>query len=97
MTTKIMKIVRIEWSDSSRTAGWHRPGQYNDTLDLKCTSIGVIVDRGKDHVTIASNFAWQVGKGYDVCDTMTIPRSAITKTVPIAEMRDPNHRGDDDE
>ena len=89
MSSRATKIVRVEWVDSTRNGGWHRPSEARDDRDLRCSSVGILVDNTKDEVTVAPNVSWQDGRVNHVCDTMTIPRVAIRKISTIATLDPP--------
>jgi hypothetical protein len=51
---KPAKIVHITWVDSQVDLGWKR---VDPKITLLCESVGYLVEKTKDRVIIATNFA----------------------------------------
>ena len=67
-----MKILYIEWWDSSRTPGWN---DAHTGAPMLCVSVGMLVHRDKKWITISASY----NGGTQYCDQMTIPMSAVKK------------------
>ena len=87
--SKPRPVVRVDWVDSARNAGWHAPRFAREKRDLRCSSVGWLVDDTPDEITVASHIAWPDG---DVCDTMTIPRCAVLRIKKIGVLEEPPKR-----
>lgn len=73
------RSVVVHWVDSLGGGSWEKPQEY--TLDdLRCVSIGFVVNETDDVLTIStSRFMWN---GHYI-DTLTIPKMAITSIEDI--------------
>lgn len=72
---KEIRPVRVEWVDSMGTAGWR---DYSPA-DLRCTSVGILVDQNDERVVIANSVAHaNQGTGY-YHDVLEIPRAAVKR------------------
>lgn len=78
-----MKQVRIEWIDSlSGDTNWHLLDEKIDYKPLEVTTLGFVIESHTDYVVVAQSFA----KRYpQYCNTITIPRSAITRIETLGE------------
>lgn len=70
------KPVIVRWVDSMGTSGWrdHKPS------DMECTSIGHLISKTKDRVTIAMNSS-HYGDG----DFLEIPMVAVKSVKRLKE------------
>ena len=56
--------VMIEWIDSSSTGGW---GNLKEPSNMRCISVGHLVSRSKDRVTLAmSRSPWADGHHLEI-------------------------------
>jgi hypothetical protein len=72
-----MKRVEVEWWDSaSADLGWRPQAEYRKEVGpLQCRTVGYLLNRTPKHVTVVQN--WD--RNDKVSDSMSIPRSCITK------------------
>ena len=77
--SKARPLVRIDWVDSCRHEGWRNPSDVVGRSDLRCTSIGFLVDDSPDSLVIASHIAWPEGPDPLVGAMQSIPRCSVTK------------------
>ena len=68
-----MKMVLIEWLDSSSYSSWHKLG--NDDSITRCVSVGVLCKEDTDSVTV---FLSKNDYG-SIADTMSIPKVSIKR------------------
>lgn len=68
-----MKVIYIEWLDSSSTHGWQK-NIPNSTL--KCTSVGYLIDETREKLTMAMSHDVD---NNNYCQFMEIPKRVITK------------------
>jgi len=83
------RLVIVEWIDSTRNIGWHAHEHARENRDMRCSSVGFLVDDDRDHVTVASHIAWPRG---EVCDTMTIPRCSIRRIRRLGVALEPGRK-----
>ena len=78
-----MKLVEIEWVDSSNAAGgtWHHKDDIDHGKNLSCRSVGWMLHDQKEYIVIVAHqsFGNADGSLRQVGGDMTIPRCAITK------------------
>lgn len=63
--------VLVEWIDSVQTMGW---GELHEPSDMRCVSVGILVSKTKDRLTLAVNY-----DGDSFGHFMEIPLVAIKK------------------
>ena len=70
-----MPVAYIEWEDSQTTYNWRKfsPGEDRDPAIIR--SVGIVADDCKQSISLSHSLS---GNG-NVCDFITIPRSAIRK------------------
>jgi hypothetical protein len=79
-----IKVIRIEWEDSSSTSGvWHGEEYLKSTTNQKCTSIGFLVHEDEHCVIVAGHKGDD--KRPDFAGDMRIPKSAIRKRKYLRE------------
>ena len=76
----VLKIVYVEWEDSSTTFGWH---EEHDDEPLVIQSVGILVREGKKSVTLSTSRA----VNGDYVDQITIPRRAIRTMRKVAGVK----------
>ena len=80
-----MKIVRVDWLDSSMTEGWH--GMNFDAqlkpVVSKCVTVGRLLANTKKAVTLAGSWGTHPDQA---CAVMTIPRCAIRSIVELEQV-----------
>jgi len=69
-----MKLVLVEWEDSSSYSGWHRIHPDCDCV-ANCISVGVLCSEDKKQVVLALSKSDSGNYG----DTMAIPKSCIKR------------------
>ena len=67
-----MKLTRLVWTDSSNLCGWHDADEVMDHRPSKITTVGFLVNEGKDFVTITAHDG-----GHEFNSAMCIPKCAI--------------------
>lgn len=81
-------LFLVEWHDSCSGTGW-QPLQDFEEPPLLCRSVGWIIHDSELALTLAPNIhvdVVQAGRGGDAgCETMTIPKGAIVRLVPLEE------------
>jgi hypothetical protein len=75
-----VELVLIEWLDSRRGEGWVRLDELDSTV-TRCRSVGWIVARDRDSVTLAGH----LGENPDqCCGDLTIPQKAMLRMTPLS-------------
>ena len=69
-----MKIVLIEWEDSSSYGGWHRVMPELDSIS-NCISIGILCQDSPKYVVLSQSKSDSGNYG----DTISIPKSCIKR------------------
>lgn len=69
-----MKLMLIEWEDSSGHSGWHNPNQTNHRT-LYCSTIGYVIEGKKDTICLAQSIC----ENGDVDHVISIPNVCIRK------------------
>jgi hypothetical protein len=71
-------IYHIKWIDSCSQAGWQYFEDIESSDPLECESVGFIVERKEDSVTVCLSLT------ENACGhTMTIPKSCVTKMTKL--------------
>ena len=84
---------QIDWVDSCRDEGWHRPSNIGER-NLRITSVGFIVGKEHDSITISSGIAWPDSEDPQTSTTHTIPLCAVTRIRKLgAVIEDPGPTG----
>jgi len=74
------ELVLVEWLDSRRGEGWVRLDELDSTV-TRCRSVGWIVARDRDSVTLAGH----LGENPDqCCGDLTIPKKAMLRMTPLS-------------
>jgi hypothetical protein len=81
---KKLPIVEVEWVDSRRNGGWSSREDYMDVEVPDCRSAGYLLTSNRKHIVLVLN---QDDANGNVCDSMTIPRSAIRKVTRLEHKR----------
>jgi hypothetical protein len=78
-------LVFVEWLDSRRGEGWVRLAEMESSV-TRCKSVGWIVARDSDSVTLASH----MGENPDqCCGDITIPKKAILTLIQLPMPKSP--------
>ncbi len=80
---KSRPIYIVEWEDPSGTASWLTEEEVKKRTPLRCTSVGVIVDKNAHHMTMAGTICEE---NNTFSDTTTIPRNAVCRMKKIGSM-----------
>lgn len=78
MKTNFRKVY-VEWVDSARSYDWERLDEFEGE-PVECESIGWLIKETDKYVIIAQNLGYEP---VQVCNTMTIPKCAVTKMVDM--------------
>ncbi len=82
-----MKLVEVEWIDSSEFGGWNKPKEWDELIqqeELLCRSVGYLF-RDNEHVVILAQSQSAHGS---VSDMLAIPKVAVKMiTVLITSVR----------
>ena len=70
-----MKLVLVEWVDSSFMQGWMHKSVIKNHSASKIASVGILANNTKDHVTIVQSMSNKDDRG----DGITIPKCAISR------------------
>lgn len=91
-------LVLVEWVDSRAGGdGWELRSEIEDCPPVHCMTVGFVLDRGRNYVTLAPTVS-----DSQVLGRLTIPRRAIIRTTAIsssfcgrgvASKRNPRARG----
>lgn len=71
---KVVKIARIEWTDSKSIDGWEYLEDIKDHKPAHCVSIGYQIAETKDCVVLVSTLG-----GKQILGRLTIPKCCIKK------------------
>lgn len=77
-----MKLVVVRWVDSHKTDGWQV--KQADCKALEIVSVGWIIAKSKDAITIAAHKSEEETQQY--CNAMTIPRKSIIVIISVAQI-----------
>ena len=69
-----MKLVMVEFEDSSSYSGWHKLDSWLDSIS-NCVSVGILCREDKKQIVLALSKSNSRNYG----DTMAIPRSCIKR------------------
>ena len=79
---KNMKLVIVNWMDSSSRTGWWNIGAIKKDKVLLCRSVGWIVKENKEHIVLAPHITdWRKHKNLKIQGSgiISIPMKAIKK------------------
>ena len=81
----LLKLVKIEWVDSSTGAGWitYEGRDISDDNSLPCCSAGWVIAVTDDAVTVSSNITGMWTENFQFHSTMTIPVCAVRKVTVL--------------
>ena len=80
-----MKIVEITWVDSNIAHGWttnEANDEYIKTQSLECRSVGYLLERNEDHISLVMSRAWKYTEDEDSASSaelLTIPEVSVIK------------------
>ena len=70
-----MKLVMVEWEDSSSMSGWMSRETARTHIPSDCVTFGLLINETSRHLSIVLSCS-----GYDsVNDVITIPKSSIKR------------------
>ncbi len=69
----LTECVEIHWLDSMSVYGWKHIDDDRKAPDLRCKTIGWVLNDDEDSVTVTSSFS-----KYSVLSKITIPKASIT-------------------
>ena len=71
----LTKIVEVHWRDANGRSGWADRREYEEHSPASIVSVGYLLKRTKDHVTIVMS----LGEGEEINQAMSIPRDWVMK------------------
>jgi len=71
-----MKIVEIEWLDSTESIRWHDVEEVAKLNPTLCRSVGYLARKDKVAVVVMAHHSQDTNEG---CGIMTIPPKAVKK------------------
>lgn len=74
-----LKKVYVEWLDSARGYDWTLLSDV-DFKPVECETIGWLIAETDTYITVGQTIGYEPEQ---VCNTMTIPRCAITRMSPV--------------
>jgi hypothetical protein len=79
-----MKLVLVEWVDSSSRHCWTRLNERKGSELLRCRSVGWLVEETKEVLVLAPHMSGE-GQGVHVMGTgdMAIPRVAVRRVMVL--------------
>lgn len=87
-----MRLVFVEWVDSSRSDAWQHFDGRTPSL-TSCKSVGWLLRDDKDIKVIAPHVSLADDKDSgQSCGDMTIPTRAVVRMVDLAEPQQPKRR-----
>ena len=92
MQTKQYPIDMVDWVDSCSIGTWKRPEQYQEESYSVCQSVGFLINKDAEKVTLLQSRALETG---NLADGIVIPRVAVTKITKLKsanKKRRPNER-----
>ena len=77
----LLKLVRIEWVDSSAGSGWmaYEGRDVSDDGPFACCSVGWAIAISEDSITVSSNVGGMGTDNMQFHSTMSIPMCAVLK------------------
>lgn len=80
MKKKALKVISVDWIDSSSNGGWMPMKDRAYPLNLKCSTIGYLIHEDRESVRVSSSIAFDNDEAADSFNAaITIPRVAITR------------------
>lgn len=73
--SKVYKVVRVDWTDSSGNPRWTRIEDLAEPAGVECVTVGFIVKQNKTAIAIAQSLS----NGGQCDHIMEIPRCVIRK------------------
>ena len=73
-----MKIVKIDWIDSTSRNGWQDKEKHQVLKDLSCVSVGIEIHRDKKSIVIVQSTSED-----QFAEELTIPMSAVSKITEL--------------
>ena len=74
-----LQAVVVYWVDSAGADGWIRRDELKGFAPLDCVTVGFLVEKTDDHLTVASSTAGGNGEQFQVNSPTSIPLVSITR------------------
>jgi len=87
-----MKLVMVEWVDSTFCQGWHDRDYTKEHEPSRITSAGILIYKDDNRMTIVQS----VSDRHDAGDGITIPMCAVTRIRELkasGKEKAPNNEG----